>query len=272
MATKLTASEAKKRESTLTGSLANNVLGGITPNAVLAAKKQAKTVFNKYDTSTYDNAMAAYEQKAKADMETSKQETNAQYDSQAKQAYISKMQNQRQLQNNLIQQGIRGGSSETSQLKQQSSYENTRNTIAANRQSALRSIEKETSDNIFNYNQEQNAAKQAYIQQREAEERQIAETKRQEAAQVKEQKRQEAAQVKENKRQEAVQAKQTAKTNKVQEYVATIGRYNTVKKADAAIKAIKKLKKSNPKKYAKEKWKIKYIQAQKAEVQNKKKK
>lgn len=239
-----------------------NKLSGLNPVASvsMAANTATKAAPSKYGTETYDDAIKTYTNKVKSDAEDAKKTANSEYDNQAKQAYISKMQNQRQLSKNLAEQGIRGGASETAQLKQQSNYENTRNTIASNRQTALRNIDKEANDNIFNFTMEQNAAKQAYIQQREQEDRQVAE-----------QKRQEAVQAKEAQKERDWQAKQTAKTNKVQEYVATVGRYNTVDKCDAAIKKIKSLKKKNPAKYKKELWKIKYIQAQRAEIQNKKK-
>lgn len=191
-----------------------------------------------YDTSAYDNAIKAYEEKMKADAEAAKKKKNASYDKQAKQAYISSVQNQRALQNNLNQRGIRGGASESSLLKQQAAYQNTRNDIESYRQSALSDIDKDAADKIFDYTTTNEAAKQSYIQSREAEDRQINEYKRQ----------------------EAIAAKQQDETR----YAATISRYNTVAKVDAEINAINALKTSNPAAYNENAWKIAYLQAQRA--------
>ena len=191
-----------------------------------------------YDTSAYDNAIKAYEEKMKADAEAAKKKKNASYDKQAKQAYISSVQNQRALQNSLTQRGIRGGASESSLLKQQAAYQNTRNDIESYRQTALSDIDKDAADKIFDYTTTNEAAKQSYIQSREAEDRQINEYKRQ----------------------EAIAAKQQDETR----YAATISRYNTVAKVDAEINAINALKTSNPAAYNENAWKIAYLQAQRA--------
>lgn len=220
-----------------------------------------------YDTSAYDNAIAAYEQKMKADAESAKQAKAAEYDAQAKAAYISRLQNQRTLNDNLLAAGIRGGATETANAKMLANYENNRNQIAQSKASALTSIDKDANDKMFDYRQAQEAAKLQYIQNRQAEDRQIAETKRQEAVQAAEAEKERAYNAAQAKQEQKWQEKQTAAANKLtkkensrQNYVATITRYNTVAKCDKAIKAAKKKG---------ETWKVKYIQAQKADLQNK---
>lgn len=233
----------------------------------VTATQPAPSAGPKYDTSAYDNAIAAYEQKMKADAESAKQTKAAEYDSQAKAAYIARLQNQRTLNDNLLAAGIRGGATETTNAKMLANYENNRNQIAQNKSAALTSIDKEAGDKMFDYRQAQEAAKLQYVQSREAEDRQIAETKRQEAVQAEEAAKERAYNAAEADKERAWQKQQTATANKQakkenarQNYVSTITRYNTVAKCDKAIKAAKKKG---------ETWKVKYIQAQKAELQNK---
>lgn len=233
----------------------------------ITAAQPAPSAGPKYDTSAYDNAISAYEQKMKADAESAKQTKAAEYDAQAKAAYISRLQNQRTLNDNLLAAGIRGGATETTNAKLLTNYENNRNQIAQNKSAALTSIDKEAGDKMFDYRQAQEAAKLQYVQSREAEDRQIAETKRQEAVQAAEAEKERAYNAAQAKQEQKWQEKQTATANKLtkkenarQNYVSTITRYNTVAKCDKAIKAAKKKG---------ETWKVKYIQAQKAELQNK---
>lgn len=203
----------------------------------------------------------------KADAEAAKQTKAAEYDAQAKSAYISRIQNQRVLNDNLLAAGIRGGATETTNAKMLANYENNRNQIAQSKASALAGIDKDANDKMFNYRQAQEAAKLQYVQNRQAEDRQIAETKRQEAAQATEAAKERAYNKAQAMQERKWQEKQTDKANKLtkkenakQDYVATITRYNTVAKCNKAIKAAKKKG---------ETWKVKYIQAQKADLQNK---
>lgn len=89
-------------------------------NAVLRAGITASaTSASAYDTSAYDNATAAYEKKMKEDAEAAKQAKAAEYDAQAKAAYVSRLQNQRSLNDSLLAAGIRGGATETANAKMQ---------------------------------------------------------------------------------------------------------------------------------------------------------
>ena len=186
--------------------------------------------------------MAKNAQHVRADAEAQKKTTNATYDDQLREAYVNRMQNQRTLANNLAQAGIRGGASETANLKLATTYENSRNDINKGRNAAIANIDQQANKAIYDFNTTQEAARQTYIQNREAEERQIAETKRQ----------------------EQWQAQQTKKANDEKRYAATIGGWNSVKKINKEIKRIRKSGKNT--------WRIKYLRAQRAVLQAKKKK
>ncbi len=233
----------------------------------IAATQPAPSAGPKYDTSAYDNAISAYEKKMKAEAEAAKQTKAAEYDAQAKSAYVARLQNQRTLNDNLLAAGIRGGATETTNAKLLTNYENNRNQIAQNKSAALTNIDKEAGDKMFDYRQAQEAAKLQYVQSRQAEDRQIAETKRQEAVQAAEAEKERAYNAAQADKERNWQMQQTAAANKLakkesirQNYVSTITRYNTVAKCDKAIKAAKNKG---------ETWKVKYLQAQKAELQNK---
>ena len=204
----------------------------------------------KYDTSGFDQETAAYKAQMQQQAATAKQEKTAEYNEQARQAYVSRLQNEKKLSDNLSRSGIRGGATETANLNLQTNYENSRNKINSEKMSSLKAIDNDVNDKIFQYQQTKDAEKRAYIQQREAEDRQIAETKRQ----------------------EQWQAQQTAKQNRETRYAATISGYDTVAKCDKKIKQIQKWKKTDPKKYKEHSWKLAYLRAQRATVKAKKKK
>lgn len=197
---------------------------------------------DKYGTAWIDKSIADNTAKVRADAATQKAQTNATYDDQLKEAYVNRMQNQRTLANNLAQAGIRGGASETANLKLATTYENSRNNINKSRNAAISDIDKQANDAIYNWNTQMEATRQETIAQRQAEERQIAETKRQ----------------------EQWQAQQTKKANDETRYAATISGWNNIKKINKEIKRIRKSGKNT--------WRIKYLRAQRAVLQAKKKK
>lgn len=228
-------SKSSGKKPSLSLNLVGNVANAVGGNSSSSSKP-------KYDTSFYDNAIASYENKMKQDAATQKTQTNATYDDQLREAYVNRMQNQRTLANNLAQAGIRGGASETANLKLATTYENSRNDINKSRNAAIAEIDKNANDAIYNYRITQEAAKQEYIQNREAEERQIAETKRQ----------------------EQWQAQQTKQANDEKRYAATISGWTSISKIN---KLIKKIQKSG-----KDTWRVKYLRAQRAVLEAKKKK
>ena len=122
----------------------------------------------------YDNMYEEYKKKNEADTAKKKQQTTEDYDSKLKEAYISRMQNEKNLNENLKKSGIRGGATETSHLKLATNYQNTRNDIGKEKSRALQDIDSQATDNLFNYKQTTDQAKINYTEQREAEERQLA--------------------------------------------------------------------------------------------------
>lgn len=126
------------------------------------------------ETKRYDDLYKDYVNKQNADVAQQKKRTTDDYNAQLKQAYISRMQEQKNLNDNLTQSGIRGGATESSNLKLATNYQNTRGDINKEKSRALEDIDIQANDNKFNYKQATDQAKISYIEQREAEDRQIA--------------------------------------------------------------------------------------------------
>lgn len=228
-------SKSSGKKPSLSLNLVGNVANAVGGNSSSGTKP-------KYDTSYYDNVMAKNAQQVRADAEAQKKTTNATYDEQLREAYVNRMQNQRTLANNLAQAGIRGGASETANLKLATTYENSRNDINKSRNAAIADIDQKANKAIYDFNTTQEAARQTDIQNREAEDRQIAETKRQ----------------------EQWQAQQTKQANDERRYAATISGWTSISKIN---KLIKKIQKSG-----KDTWRVKYLRAQRAVLEAKKKK
>lgn len=130
-----------------------------------------------YDTSFYTNQ---YDEYAKRQDETAKkkaEQSDKAYDAKMREAYISRMQNQKNLNENLSRAGIRGGASETANLNLATNYQNTRNSLNSEKAQASADIYSEAEANKFAYKQTTDAAAQSYVEQRAAEDRQIAQTK-----------------------------------------------------------------------------------------------
>lgn len=138
-----------------------------------------------YDTSRYDQLYTDFEKKQKEDAAKQKQRTEEDYNKKLKEAYISRHQEQKNLASNLQKAGIRGGATETSNLKLATNYQNNRKDVEQQKTRALQNIEDNANTNIFNYKQQNDAAKIAYVEQREAEDRQLAQNQKEkeEAAQ-----------------------------------------------------------------------------------------
>lgn len=204
----------------------------------------------KYDTSGYDKQIADFNAHTLANADAEKKKKSAEYDEQARQAYISRLQNEKKLSEKLANAGIRGGATETSNLNLQANYETNRNKIASEKISGLQAIDQNANNLIFQNRQTVEADKLKYLQQREAEDRER----------------------EERLRQEKVQADQAKKQNDETRYAATISRYTSVDSINKAIKNIKKWKKTNPAKYKANSWKLQYLGAQRAVLKAKKKK
>lgn len=134
-----------------------------------------------YDTSRYDKLYTDFEKKQKEDAAKQKSRTEEEFNSKLKEAYISRMQDQKSLNENMARAGIRGGATETATLKNNINYQNTRNDLNKQKTNALQDIEDNANSNIFNYKQTNDAAKISYEEQREAEDRQLAQNAKEKA-------------------------------------------------------------------------------------------
>lgn len=128
-------------------------------------------IMAKYNTSYYDKANKEYAKAQDKIATQQKKDATTEANSQLKEAYVTRMQNQRKLNDNLMSAGIRGGTTETANLSLMNNYEKSRGTIQANRQKAIQTINTNTEQNKLAYKQQSDAAKQSYIEQRQAEAR-----------------------------------------------------------------------------------------------------
>jgi len=131
-----------------------------------------------YDTSAgaaaYDDLYNQYA--AAADKSTAQKiaDSNASYTQKLREAYIKNEQDKRALQKSLTESGIRGGATETSNLKLATNYGSTRNSLNTEQAKAERDINSENETNKLNYKLQNDAAKMSYIEGVEAEARQAA--------------------------------------------------------------------------------------------------
>ena len=124
-----------------------------------------------YDTSYYENQIKKYNEYAdnKAAQQVSEAQKNAQ--SQLRQAYIQRMQNQQALNQNLAQAGIRGGATETSNLRVANQYGAQRAQINSDLANTVLGINNTAEENKFNNMMNTESARRQYIENREAEDR-----------------------------------------------------------------------------------------------------
>lgn len=116
------------------------------------------------DTSFYTNAVKNYT--AQANKERASQIAEAQKNQQSalKQAYISKVQNQRNLENNLAQAGIRGGMTETANLNLSNQYGQARAAANSDYSNSVNQINQATDRNIFDYRSDMESRAEEYRQ------------------------------------------------------------------------------------------------------------
>ena len=126
------------------------------------------------DTSAYDALASRYAESVDRNAAQQIEAANTAAQSQLKQAYITRMKDQRTLDDSLARSGIRGGTTETANLKLDTNYGNTRGTINTNRANAISDINRTAEQNKLAYQQDIDAKKQAYIENRMAEARQAA--------------------------------------------------------------------------------------------------
>lgn len=119
----------------------------------------------------YDELQKKYNQDADNAAARQKAAAQVDYNKKLKEAYITNMQNQRQLNQNLQKSGIRGGATETSNLGLMNSYANQRGALGGQYAQTVRDIDVQTEANKNSYAQNITSSKIQYQEQLEAEQR-----------------------------------------------------------------------------------------------------
>ena len=123
---------------------------------------------NKYrqgiNTSFYDNAVNQYKQQQEANRSTQIKEAGATRDAALKQAYVQNMQNKMALTQNLAQSGIRGGATETSNLRLANQYGAQRSAANTDYSNSVKSINQAIDQNISDYQADMMSRAEEYRQ------------------------------------------------------------------------------------------------------------
>ena len=112
----------------------------------------------------YDAQKAAYNQQAEKDRATQLGEAQKTQQSALKQAYINRLQNQKALNQNLAQAGIRGGATETSNLNLMNQYGTARQAANTDYTNSVNSINQNIDRNKFEYGLDVDSRKAEAIQ------------------------------------------------------------------------------------------------------------
>lgn len=124
-----------------------------------------------YDTSAYDELIKKYNANVNADVAQQTNTAQANATNQLRQAYINNIQNQRQVAQNLATAGIRGGATESANVKLATAYGNNRASINSDLAGQLSSINQTAMQNKNAYALETDSARRQYIENRQAEDR-----------------------------------------------------------------------------------------------------
>lgn len=123
---------------------------------------------NKYrkniDTSFYDNAINTYKQQQETNRQQQISDAGQTRDAALRQAYINKMQSQQNLNKTLATQGIRGGATETSNLRLATTYGNQRAAANTDYANSVTSINRGIDQNIADYTSDMNSRAEEYRQ------------------------------------------------------------------------------------------------------------
>ena len=113
---------------------------------------------------TYDAQKTAYNEQAEKDRATQLGEAQKTQQAALKQAYITRLQNQQTLNNNLAQAGIRGGMTETSNLRLTNQYGQARAAANSDYANSVNSINQNIDRNKFEYGLDVDSRKEEAIQ------------------------------------------------------------------------------------------------------------
>ena len=123
-------------------------------------KKYSKGV----NTSYYTKAADAFAAQAEKNRATQLGEAQKQQQAALKQAYISRAQNQMTLNNNLAMAGIRGGATETSNLRLANQYGQAVGSANTDYANSVNAINQNIDQSIFDYRQDMAARAEEYRQ------------------------------------------------------------------------------------------------------------
>jgi hypothetical protein len=116
------------------------------------------------NTSYYDNAIKTYTQQANTDRANQLGDAQKTQQANLRQAYVNRLQNERTLQNNLAQSGIRGGATETANLRLANTYGQARAAANADYANSVTSINRAIDQNIADYTSDMNSRAEEYRQ------------------------------------------------------------------------------------------------------------
>lgn len=116
------------------------------------------------DTSFYTNAINSYTEQANKERASQIGDAQRTQQSALKQAYITRLQNQQRLNNDLAQSGIRGGATETSNLRLANQYGQARAAANSDYANSVNQINQSTDRNIFDYRMDMDSRAEEYRQ------------------------------------------------------------------------------------------------------------
>ena len=133
-------------------------------SAYQAPKYDEKKYRKGLDVSYYDKATEAYKQQKEIERQNQLIDAAATKNSALKQAYIQRMQNQRKLNDDLAMSGIRGGATETSNLRLNNQYGQARASANTDFSNSVKSINQSIDQNIADYQSDMDSRKEEYLQ------------------------------------------------------------------------------------------------------------
>lgn len=116
------------------------------------------------NTSFYDNAVNTYKQQQEANRQQQISDAGQTRDAALRQAYIDKMQSQQNLNKTLATQGIRGGATESSNLRLATNYGNQRAAANTDYANSVTSINRGIDQNIADYTSDMMSRAEEYRQ------------------------------------------------------------------------------------------------------------
>jgi len=116
------------------------------------------------DTSAYDKQYQLYAQDAEKNRATQLGEAQKAQQNALRQAYISKMQNEKNMNQNLAAAGIRGGATETSNLRVANMYGQATNAANTDYSNSVNAINQNIDQGLRDYRMDIDSKKEEYIQ------------------------------------------------------------------------------------------------------------